>query len=114
MAGVPKPRPTPTLSGTARRTRTGVPVTISGTLVRPVGVPAIAGCKGTVKVDLKRGTTVIYTRTVGLSTTSRYGFSTTLGRAKVGNATTRLGVVARFSGNAALLGAVRSRTIPIS
>jgi hypothetical protein len=114
VGAVPKPKPGLTLTGSAHRTATGVPVSISGTVVRPIGVPASAGCDGTVKVNLERGTATIYTHTVNVTSTCHFGFNTTLGRAEVGAGTARLGVVAKFSGNAALATATKTRTIAIN
>ena len=72
-----------------------------GSVSRPAGVSAAAGCSGTVTVTIKRGTRTISTRRATLTRTCTYTSTATFSsRGRLGNG--RLRITARFGGNAVL------------
>ena len=72
-----------------------------GTVSRPAGVSAAAGCSGTVTVTIKRGARTISTRRAKLTRTCTYTSTAAFSsRGRLGNG--RLRITARFGGNAVL------------
>ncbi len=74
----------------------------SGTLTLPAGVTKLAGCKGSVRIDIKRATKRISRRTVKLSRSCSYSSRTTFRSRKTLGSSKRLTIRARFLGNTAV------------
>jgi hypothetical protein len=76
---------------------------LSGRLTLPAGVPAAAGCRGRVTVQVKRGRTTIATRRPSLTRTCTYRVRITFATRRQLRRATRLRFSARFAGNARVL-----------
>jgi hypothetical protein len=112
--GAPPPpaaRPTPAVAarGSAKRRGRKVRIAISGRLVLPAGVATASGCRGTVRVTVKRGRKVIAARRIAVrpSCTFRLRGSVRRSRAR------RLSIVIAFAGNEALAPAVRRGSLRV-
>lgn len=95
------PKPKLVASGSVRRVGTRYVGRLTGRLTRPAGVPASAGCKGRVKLSVKRGPVTIASKTVSVRRTCAFTFSISLTSMKVKRAR-KLPIRLRFGGNTVL------------
>jgi len=93
-----KSKPRITASGSAMRGASTVSVKLSAELVVPSGVSKAAGCKGSVKISIARGETVIASKTVPVASSCKFELESDLAAAKVASANT-LSLTFQFSGN---------------
>jgi hypothetical protein len=95
----------------AKRIRRGrVRLTVAGRLGLPTGVTAAQGCRGSIRVTVRRGKKRIARKSTPVRSTCRFRRVGVLSRKQVKRAR-RLGVTLRFGGNAAL--ASGSRTFKV-
>ena len=109
-----KPKPgLPRKAAEAKRISRGrVRITFDGKLVRPVGVSAAQGCRGTVVATVRRGKKRIARNSLPLSRSCRFHRVAILSRKRVKQAR-KLGLTLRFTGNAALAGATGTYKVKI-
>jgi hypothetical protein len=87
-----------------------VRLTFDGKLVRPAGVSAAQGCRGTIVATVRRGKKRIARAPLPLSRSCRFHRVATLSRKRVKRART-LRLTLRFTGNAALAAATRTSKV---
>jgi len=103
----------PSKAAKAKRISRGrVRITLDGKLVRPAGVSAAQGCRGTVVATVRRGKKRIARESLALSRSCRFHRVRVLSRKRVKQAR-ELGLTLRFAGNAALAGATRTYKVKI-
>jgi hypothetical protein len=87
----------------ARELRAPFRFRISGRLTLPSGVARSAGCRGTVRLRVKRGSTVIRTKRLALRANCTYATVTSFANRRLFPRSSRLTFEARFLGNARVL-----------
>ncbi|MEA2221413.1 MAG: hypothetical protein QOJ35_4039 [Solirubrobacteraceae bacterium] len=95
------PKPKVTASGSARRVGGLVRIRVTGKLARPLGITEATGCKGKAQVSVRRGVTIVSSKTVSITSRCGYTFNATVKATKV-KRSKRLLLRIRFRGNAAL------------
>jgi hypothetical protein len=102
---VPTPRPTPTATPTPTvvpppppARKEWVKVRAKGALLLTGDVPRREGCRGAIRLTLKRGNRRIATKTTRLTSRCRWSWTFTVARSKVAGAR-KLILIVRFGGN---------------